>query len=358
MPDTASLKFCELPLEDTSPSATVLDVPTQIKSRPISIKPHDIDCTPPPFTPPASETTVISQSACMATAPTTQSASPYQTKHPYDIIAPKANLNEWLVEAPPIGDWARKLYREYVGITDDEELKQHLMEIRADAWAIYQYRCVASFMFVNYNLSDTYGGDWYQSTILERLRNEGALFLDLACAFGHTARNLVFDGVNDAQIVSADLRREFWELGYKLFRDRDKFHGKFFQGDILDEEYLKEWEGKFDILHVSALFHLFNVEDQKKIMRRIINLLSKKPGSVFFGRAAGNTIPQYKINPIRSQGLYQHNEESFKEMFAETVRGEEWDVKVILRTDFHGRPDSVDEIGGKRGGLRFMITRL
>ena len=287
----------------------------------------------------------------------TTTASPY-SKHPFEVLAPKANLNEWLVEAPPISDWARKLYSEYVGISDDEELKQHLMQIRSEAWQIYQYRCVATFMFVNYNLADFYGHEWYQSKILDPMRKEGAMFLDLACAFGHTARNLVFDGVNHEQIINGDLRQEFWELGYKLFRDKDKFHGKFYQGDILDEEYLKEWEGKFDILHVSALFHLFDLDDQKKIFRRIVALLSKKPGSVCFGRGAGNTIPRYKIHPARSQGFYQHNEDSFRAMFADVVPQEGWDFKVTLRTNYRGRPDSVDEFGGKRGHLYFVVTRL
>lgn len=253
-----------------------------------------------------------------------------------------------------VGDWARQFYREYVGLADEEELKKHLMEVRDSAWKVYQYRCVASFYFVNYNLAEGFGTRWY-SGILERVK-QGDKFLDLACAFGHVARNLVYDGAPQENIISSDLRPEFWELGYQLFRDRDTFHGEFRQADIFDPTCLEDYNGKIDILHTSAFFHLFDLERQKKVVGVLLRLLSTKPGTTIFGRQAGNTVPEFRKHPWRPSdcGLYAHNAESFKSMFKE-VAGEGWDVQtwLVTRTENNIAPN-----GGTYGRLRFIITKL
>ena len=184
-------------------------------------------------------------------------------REPAELLGPQVNVNEWLAEPPTVGEWARKFYREYVGIADEEELKEHLIEVRALAWKVYKYRCVASFLFVNYNLGESYGWEWYDG-IIQRVKR-GDKFVDLACAFGHSARNLVYDGAPQENVISGDLRQEFWELGYQLFRDREKFHAVFHQGDIFDSNYLQEYNGQIDILHTSSFFHLFEFEDQQKL---------------------------------------------------------------------------------------------
>lgn len=270
-----------------------------------------------------------------------------------DILSSRPNYDQWFAEAPMIGDWARRLYSEYAGITDEEELKAHLMEIRDEGWKVYKYRCVASFFFVNYNLGETYGWEWY-TDVLERVKG-GATILDLGCAFGHIARNLVYDGAPQENIISGDLRAEFWQLGYRLFRDKDKFHGRFFQGDIFDEHYLEELEGKIDIIHTSAFFHLFTLPRQKILMSRLLRLVSTKPGAIIFGRQAGCTIPCQLQNSLRpGEGLYMHSEESFKEVW-ETVAGQgDWDIQLHLKPHMC----CVGENGGERGRLHFIITRL
>jgi len=275
------------------------------------------------------------------------------TMKPVDILATNPDYTKWLAEPPTVGDWARKFYREYVGLADEEELKQHLMEVRESAWKIYQYRCVASFFFVNYNLGETYGQEWY-SGILERMKG-GDKFLDLACAFGHVGRNLLYDGAPQENIISSDLRPEFWELGYHLFRDRETFYSKFHQADIFDPTCLEEYNGQINILHISAFFHLFDLERQKRVVRALLRLLSTKPGTTIFGRQAGNTIPEFKTHPWRPSdyGLYAHNAESFRGMFEE-VAGEGWDVKTWLVT----KPENQANNGGLYGRVRFIITKL
>lgn len=274
------------------------------------------------------------------------------TRKPVDILAPNVHYSEWLAEAPTVGDWARKFYQEYVGIADEEELKMHLMEVRGLAWEVYKYRCVASFFFVNYNLRESYGWEWYDG-ILERIKR-GDLIFDLACAFGHTARNLVYDGAPQGNVLSGDLRQGFWDLGYQLFRDRGKFHCKFHQGDVFDSQYMQEYDGKIDIVHTSSFFHLFELDAQQDLVRRLLKLVSTKPGTIIFGRSVGNTSRYVYKHPLRpGQCLYQHSEDSFRTMF-EDVAGDDWNVKVWLNT----RPENVAPNGGLQGRLHFIITKL
>jgi hypothetical protein len=266
-------------------------------------------------------------------------------------LPPRQALNDWMLETPVIGPWAAEFYRSYVRIEDQDELTKHLLEVRQLAWSVYKYRCIASFFFVNYNLREVYGQEWYEG-LLGRLRGGGKL-LDLGCAFGHSARNLVFDGAPGENILCGDLREEFWELGYKLFKDQDTFTAKFYQGDVFDPAYLEEFNGKVEIVHASAFFHLFDYPHQQKIVRRLTGLASK-PGSIIFGRQVGNTIPCYIQNPVRpKQGLYQHDEESFRHLFETTAPGK-WAVNVWLTP----RKDRKADNGGYMGRLRFIITRL
>ena len=270
---------------------------------------------------------------------------------PVDELPPKLQLKEWLVRTPLVGPWAQRFYKEYVGL-EGNDLTKHLIEIRRQAFEVCKYRCVASFLFVNYNLEEKYGSDFYDH-IFRRI-SCGERFLDLACGFGNIARNLVYDGAPEENIISTDLRGEFWDLGYQMFRDRERFNGDFRQGDVFDKDYLHDLDGTIDILHTSAFLHLFDVSLQQKILRRILQLMSSKPGTIIFGRQVGNTIPyqvlKHSMRPGR--GLYQHNEESFKAMFKEVT--DEWDIQVWLTP----RMESLYENGGRIGSLRFIITRI
>jgi hypothetical protein len=190
--------------------------------------------------------------------------------------------------------------------------------------------------------------------------------LDLGCAFGHIARNLLYDGAPDGNIISADLRQEFWELGYQLFRDRETFHGQFHQGDIFDPQYLVQLDGRIDIVHTSSFFHLFDLPSQQRIVERLMKLVSSKPGTTIFGRQVGNIIPRHYQHPTRGGLLYQHSEESFKAMFEDIAPGQ-WDVQVWFTehkdfkadTNKDSRKEKTDEaIHGRVGRLRFIITKL
>ncbi|CAE6474851.1 unnamed protein product [Rhizoctonia solani] len=106
----------------------------------------------------------------------------------------------------------------------------------------------------------------------------GAIFLEMACCFGNDARKAALDGYPVENIVATDLRRDFWDLGFKLFKDdHTTFPVPFLEGDVFssqlldlesprsterphlaDLKSLTELLGHVSIIHASAFFHLFS----------------------------------------------------------------------------------------------------
>jgi len=171
-------------------------------------------------------------------------------------------------------------------------------------------------------------------TILDRLKNNNETFLDLGCCFGQEIRRLVYDGAPQSNLYGADLRLEFFDLGYKLFRDASTLKAKFFAADIFDPySPLAELEGKVDIIYAGSFLHLFNYEGQIVVCKRIVKLLREKKGSVVLGRQSGNVEAGERVHRTNgSQSVFRHNEESFKKMWMEVgeATGTKWRVDVQM----------------------------
>jgi SAM-dependent methyltransferase len=122
-------------------------------------------------------------------------------------------------------------------------------------------------------------------TILSRIRTNNETFLDLGCCFGQDIRRLVHDGAPQSHLYGADLRSEFFDLGYKLFRDASTLKAQFLAADIFDpSSSLAELEGKVDIIYAGSFLHLFNYETQVGVCKRIVKLMREKKGAVVLGR--------------------------------------------------------------------------
>ncbi|KAF9734977.1 methyltransferase domain-containing protein [Paraphaeosphaeria minitans] len=57
----------------------------------------------------------------------------------------------------------------------------------------------------------------------------------MACCFGQGIRQLVADGAPPENIFGCDLRKEYVELGYQLFRDHGRLHGQLLTADIFEK---------------------------------------------------------------------------------------------------------------------------
>ena len=164
-------------------------------------------------------------------------------------------------------------------------------------------------------------------SVVEAGKTGDTLFLDLGCmsayitaicvsgsscvltstAVGTDVRKLAYDGYPASNILGCDLREEYVELGYMLFRDKDTCPIRFFTSNVFDlptspsAPELKEGQS-LDVTRVSdlsqlydslthiytgALFHLFDKENQYGLAIRLARLLKREPGAVIFGRHQG-----------------------------------------------------------------------
>lgn len=148
-------------------------------------------------------------------------------------------------------------------------------------------------------------------SIISRLKNDKATFLDLGCCLGTEIRQLVADGAPSENLYGTDLRPEFWELGYDLYRDKDRLKASFLVGDVFDpSSELGKLDGTVDVIHAGSFFHLFSYEQQIVVAKRIIKLLKPVEGSLLVGRQVGNLNPG-ALQSSDGRILYRHNEESW-----------------------------------------------
>jgi SAM-dependent methyltransferase len=170
--------------------------------------------------------------------------------------------------------------------------------------------------------------------LLARLR-AGDTFLDVGCCLGQDIRKLVFDGVPGENLTGAELNQGFLDLGYELFCDADTLQATFLNANILEEGgiLLGGYRGKFDVVQLGMILHLFSWEEQVKVFEHTIKLLKPdKPGTSIIGQATGH------LDGISSLGWtkdsFKHNVESFKHLVAEveSTTGTRWEVKAELDT--------------------------
>ncbi|KAG9091120.1 hypothetical protein FS749_016786 [Ceratobasidium sp. UAMH 11750] len=195
-------------------------------------------------------------------------------------------------------------YQKWTGITDETELRQHILEVQAQAYKIFPYPCIQRFSFIKLRLSHHPS---YKHVLEYVQTHPDAIYLELACCFGNEARKVMFDGYPPQNIITTDLRQDYWNLGFELFKDdSSKFPVSFIQGDIFSSKFfntsaekldtrpdlskvksLTELLGHVSAIRASAFFHLFSEEDQLKVARGCASLLTGLPGVTVFGAHIG-----------------------------------------------------------------------
>jgi len=137
------------------------------------------------------------------------------------------------------------------------------------------------------------------------------------CCFGQEIRKLAYDGAVQSNLYGCDPRSEFFNLGYRLFRDRDTLKSTFIEAGIFDSESaLFELAGKVDVIWRASFLHLFGSEMQVEICKRLVGLLSERGGSLVLGRQVGNVVVGEDVQVVNEGGMaYRHNAESFGKMW-------------------------------------------
>ncbi|RHZ51899.1 hypothetical protein CDV55_103509 [Aspergillus turcosus] len=232
-------------------------------------------------------------------------------------------------------DPIREILEEYSGV-DPERVEQHLFEVRERAWQIFPYPCIGQWRFTDLNLSlhPSY------PEVLERL-NQGQTFLDLGCCMGQDIRKLIFDGVPPTKkINAADLRQEYIDLGFDLFRDREKLERaiNFFVTDIFNPSSdFDQLNGKIDVIWAGSFFHLFDWDEQVEVGKHVVQTLRPQMGSLLLGRQSGTLRPGRYPHATTSGFVFRHDPETFDRLWKEIGKatGTEWtvDAHLALRED-------------------------
>ncbi|KAG2363519.1 hypothetical protein BDR07DRAFT_1226471, partial [Suillus spraguei] len=200
---------------------------------------------------------------------------------------------------------ALEFFQQQTGITEEDDLKRHILAVQAKAFAVAPYNCIYTFGFTKLRISQH---PKYQSVLQLGRDSRNPLLLDLGCCFGNDARKAVADGWPITRIICTDLRQEFWDLGHVLFRSTPtSFPSQFIAGDFFDPTFLSsesrltsrspldlssvaslnDLHGEVTAIHASSIFHLFSAEQQASLVRAVAALLSPVPGSIIFGAHVG-----------------------------------------------------------------------
>ncbi|KAI0746831.1 hypothetical protein C8Q80DRAFT_1271667 [Daedaleopsis nitida] len=229
---------------------------------------------------------------------------------------------------------------------DDDELRERIMDVQKRAYEKYPYPCIRGFHFVNLFMA---ANSIYPS-VLAAGKSGDTLFLDLGCMMGTDVRKLVYDGYPAARILGCDLRPDYIELGYILFRDKETCPIRFITSNVFDLSPsatptesreltsitdLSQLYGSLTHIYTGALFHLFDKETQHALALRLATLLKKTSGAVIFGRHQGLEQEGY-IDDHLGRNRYGHSAESWpflwKTVFTEVV-GAELAQNVVVQAD-------------------------
>lgn len=169
----------------------------------------------------------------------------------------------------------------------------------------------------------------------------------------------------------SDLRQEFIDLGYELFKDKGKLKTTFLAANVFDDDSpLTHIYGQMSIVYTGSFFHLFNYEEQFAAAKRVVQLLTPAKGAMIVGRQVGNAnAGEYTAEGFPGErDRIRHNPKSWTAFWNEVgeATGTKWKVEVELDPDGigFGRSGSAEEKltklrnedGARR--MRFVITRV
>ncbi|KAA1474306.1 hypothetical protein DENSPDRAFT_840891 [Dentipellis sp. KUC8613] len=228
------------------------------------------------------------------------------------------------------------------GISDDEELKAHVLAVQKKAYTSFPYPCIRLFTYLRLTVTELEG---YHKLLKLAHDRPGAIFVDIACGLTNVTRKAVLDGVPVQNVVASDLNPQFWEIGHELFRTtQSTFPVPFIAGDMLNDNHLAEvppfthapasprpdlqsltslnpLRGHASAIHAASFFHLFSEEQQVALARKFAGLLSPARGSVIFGDQIGMPEKGWFEDGISGSGwkLFSHSPASWTALWDGTV---------------------------------------
>jgi len=180
--------------------------------------------------------------------------------------------------------------------------------------------------------------------------------------------NQVLDGVPSENTYGSDLRPEFIELGFDLFKDKGKIKTTFLPANVFDDDSpLTQIYGQISIVYTGSFFHLFKYEEQFDVAKRVVQLLKPEPGSLVVGRQIGNeNFGEYNTPGYSGEkGRFRHNPKTWTELWDEVgeATGTQWKVEAEFEPRGSGFKEDENKLfhqrreeGARR--LRFVVRRV
>ncbi|KAI2776633.1 hypothetical protein F4815DRAFT_334682 [Daldinia loculata] len=247
-----------------------------------------------------------------------------------DASAFERNRGWYQTDLIEVNDPFHQLLEQYSKIPSSDII-DHVKNIRDRAFESSPYPCIGLFRFTNLTLITHPLYD----KIVSLLKSESAdtAYLDIGCCFGQDLRQLVFDGVPSERLVGLDIERPLLELGYDLFLDRETLKSHFVIADVLEAQG-KAWESLeergFDVIHCSAVFHLFTLDQQITAAKHIARLVKK--GGIIIGRQMGSVKPGDVPALTKGTFCYRHDVGTFDAMWKKVGEATQtrWNVEGIM----------------------------
>lgn len=143
----------------------------------------------------------------------------------------------------------RKSLRQHCYAPLHASAKRHTQQPqREKAWDIRSYPCIGLGVYLVPQIRRLPA----YPEILQRLA-QGQVLADIGCFMGHDLRHLVNDGAPASNLYGFDIV-DFWQLGFEMFRDRDRFNAKSIQADVMAADGgLVEFKGKLDVIYIAQV---------------------------------------------------------------------------------------------------------
>ncbi|KAI3335625.1 hypothetical protein F4824DRAFT_510831 [Ustulina deusta] len=274
----------------------------------------------------------------------------------HETSFPERNQGWFQEQLTEVNQPIREILQGYSKIPHSDVV-DHVNRIRERGFASNPYPCIGLYRFTILTL---HTHPLYRE-IVQRLKLPGASYLDVGCCFGQDLRQLVHDGVPSEHLVGLDIAQPLMELGYDLFLDRQTLKSQFvvcdvFQGSSGGGKWQDLEARGIDVLHCSAFFHLFTLDEQLAAAHNIASLVKK--GGLIVGRQIGSVKPG-DVPAIKAGSFsYRHDVASFDDMWRKVGEATNTRWKVEGSMDLVGinTGSPVENEDSRR--LLFTVTRV
>ncbi|KAI0106787.1 hypothetical protein F4814DRAFT_452000 [Daldinia grandis] len=271
-----------------------------------------------------------------------------------DTSASERNRGWYQTDLIEVNEPFRRLLEQYSKIPSSDVL-DHAQ--RDKAFKSSPYPCIGLFRFTSLTLISHPLYDKIIGTL--KSGSTDSSYLDIGCCFGQDLRQLVFDGVPSERLVGLDIERPLLELGYDLFLDRETLKSHFVIANVLEAQG-KTWENLeergFNVIHCSAVFHLFTLDGQITAAKHIARLVKK--GGMIIGRQMGSVKPGDVSALTEGTFCYRHDVGTFDAMWKKVGEATQtrWKVEGIMDMVNVNHNNYLEDRDSRR--LLFTVTRI